>query len=675
MSQVELNCKWFFPDFPQNGSLVGANEPMSENFKKTPYASLVREAIQNSLDERLDKSKPLVMSFSIKRMNINNYQDFFEIKKHLEGCIEFYKDKADVYQPMVDYINNNCGPGKKIPYIQVSDYNANGMPYNVNNPNDPQSPFVAFVRAAGISTKSSQNAGGSFGFGKAAYFYLSPIRTILVSTYTKDHEFFFEGVSSLCTHKYNGVNKMHIGYYDSNGGQPITESEKIPGRFRRKSDDDTPIQPGTDIFIMGLKSEDDLTFEYSQARIYREMLEAVLRNFWMAIYDEMLVVNVGESQITKENLNDIMEQTFEEEDDSSRSINDYNPRPYLRMVIEADNASSTKSKKISMDLNGNPANKIILYLQKNKNANDRVLYMRSPRMLVKQEKKRNRRGFYGTFICTGSILDARLRQIENPAHTEWDKRNFDGDKSTARKIEKDLDDIFEFVRNEIDKLFASSDSSEDTIKDLEQYLFIPTDTDEDEDDFVNQSLTSNATDELQDDGSSITTDSEEVPMPNVSEESHSQSGVVLQPHVSSTNPSSNGGLLSGNGNGHRTNTGGGRSTRHINQHESEGDADDSNRTTLTAVPVRYRSFAQTENGKTIHNIIIHSDYDIENGRIDLRIGTEDNDEPLIVKWTNLGVAQDNTVTELPIKKGTNRIKVSFSDSMKHSVLLDAYEVK
>ena len=51
---------------PDNGSIVGPNEPMTENFKKTPYASLVREAIQNSLDERLDKTKPLEMNFREK---------------------------------------------------------------------------------------------------------------------------------------------------------------------------------------------------------------------------------------------------------------------------------------------------------------------------------------------------------------------------------------------------------------------------------------------------------------------------------------------------------------------------------------------------------------------------------------------------------------------------------
>lgn len=84
-----MNCKWNFPDMPENGSLVGPNEPMKENFKKTPYASIVREAIQNSLDERLDKTKPLEMEFSIKSLNLDRFQNFSEIFHHLNGCKQF----------------------------------------------------------------------------------------------------------------------------------------------------------------------------------------------------------------------------------------------------------------------------------------------------------------------------------------------------------------------------------------------------------------------------------------------------------------------------------------------------------------------------------------------------------------------------------------------------------
>lgn len=97
----ELNCKWSFPDMPDNGSIVGPNEPMTENFKKTPYASLVREAIQNSLDERLDKTKPLEMNFPSKSPN-------FSIRiprKDLAGNITF-NAYVSVKEPIHNYHNS-----------------------------------------------------------------------------------------------------------------------------------------------------------------------------------------------------------------------------------------------------------------------------------------------------------------------------------------------------------------------------------------------------------------------------------------------------------------------------------------------------------------------------------------------------------------------------------------
>ena len=71
-------------------------------------------------------------------------------------------------------------------YIKVSDFNTTGIGYDT----DYREPaFYGFVRAAGVSNKPSANAGGSFGFGKAAYFYISPIRTIPVSTLTEKGEY------------------------------------------------------------------------------------------------------------------------------------------------------------------------------------------------------------------------------------------------------------------------------------------------------------------------------------------------------------------------------------------------------------------------------------------------------------------------------------------------------
>lgn len=82
MAGREKNCKWYFADQP-NVQEVGPNNAMEQNFKHHPYASLVRESIQNSLDAVLDKSEPVRMEFSFKEMRGNEYPQFFELKNHI----------------------------------------------------------------------------------------------------------------------------------------------------------------------------------------------------------------------------------------------------------------------------------------------------------------------------------------------------------------------------------------------------------------------------------------------------------------------------------------------------------------------------------------------------------------------------------------------------------------
>ena len=63
MARREKNCKWYFADQP-NVQEVGPNNAMEQNFKNHPYAALVRESIQNSLDAVLDKSIPFTILLS-----------------------------------------------------------------------------------------------------------------------------------------------------------------------------------------------------------------------------------------------------------------------------------------------------------------------------------------------------------------------------------------------------------------------------------------------------------------------------------------------------------------------------------------------------------------------------------------------------------------------------------
>lgn len=178
MSEYEKNCQWHFAE-QLGGADIGPNEAMGENFKKNRYASLIREAIQNSLDAVDDINEPVVVSFQFKDMEASRFPNFFELREDITGCMDFYscnQNAKDKYQPMAKYISQCMKPGIKMPYLSISDYNTKGMDYQAN---DTNCSFYAFVQSIGVTSKNSDSAGGSFGFGKAAYFGLSQISTCL----------------------------------------------------------------------------------------------------------------------------------------------------------------------------------------------------------------------------------------------------------------------------------------------------------------------------------------------------------------------------------------------------------------------------------------------------------------------------------------------------------------
>jgi len=656
MSNVELNCKWHFA--PQMGGREdGPNDPMQDNFKKSPYASLIRESIQNSLDVPLNESKPVRMEFSISRIRAIDYSNFFQLKKHVEGCIKHFNNNNDaqtIYQPIIDYFNS-LSKYDNLNYIKVADYNTRGMQYIKG---DTSNPFYAFVRAAGVSAKKDSTAGGSFGFGKAAYFYISPIRTIIVSTQTEDGEHFFEGVSSLCTHELEHEDGLFVsvGYYDNNNGEPITDVENIPSRFRRE-------EIGTDIYILGIDATD-------RAVIYNEMIEAVLRNFWLAIFEKKLEVRIGDTDINNENLQELMSQYFDSEHDTVRRERNYIPTPYLDAVA---NAGSDNRHIMFEDYLPNLGH-VRFYALKSKKATDKVLYMRKPLMLVKARRTQSYNGFYGVFVCDDDTGNAYLRETENPAHDEWKSSNWRVNGKIQERGRLAIEAVDQYIITVRERMFANRQSEVQTIQGLEEFLYIPTAVEDDED-FSNESLVGDIIEQKDEEGNSPSTNlSDCVETPTKNEPSTGK--VMIESTQTSNQPNSQGASLGGHGTRKKkTRGGGGVGTGKVDTRFAKGE-EGVDGTFLTEVPVTYRSFAQSENGRIVHNIVIHSDYDFDNGRIDLIVGGDQADDVVTISSCSMpGKIRENTISGLHIVKGKNTLKIMFADNMKHAVKLDAYELK
>lgn len=678
-TQAEKGCAWhpIYRNEYDNG--VGPSEPMQENFRRAPYASLVREAIQNSLDVVSKKNTgPLEIQFSIGYINTNNFPRFFEIRRHIQACLDNFpnNEKARrVYPPMLSYIDQVTAPGGKLYYIRVSDSNTQGMPYEENGNND--SPFYAFVRSAGVSSKADESAGGSFGFGKAAYFYLSAIRSILVSTKTEDGRYFFEGVSSLCSHKIDGQTLSNLVYYDNNQGKPTTDYNKVPARFQRKDDAGVELGAGTDIFIMGLNA--DVT---EHQAIYDEMYEAVLENFWCAIRDNKLVVRIGKREnervIDASNIAECISRAYPEHDAHKRKK--YNPRPYF----DAVNLGGTSDKFVHREVDFNlfselkrisPNNwgKVHYYFYKTKQASNRIVYMRGLRMKVSVSPARSGEGYYGVILCPDGETNAWLRRTENPAHDLWDSNRLEN--SFEKRQARTLLELIERQKDMIIREIFNIDAQETLkIKGLENYLYITSEADE-EDDGEISSMEGTPTGVYKDEGFSPTTDAEGINSRDTNT-SEVLTGSVFRPIKGSSVSHEDGEVLTGRGNRkikHPHTSKHVSSAKATSRRTSQEDGQDSS--VLNPIKVKYRSFAQTEGGVIVHKLIINSDCHVERGRIDLIVGGESSDSKIRIASCSEGEVFENSITNLTIPEGKSVISVVFPDNFKHSVKLAAYEIK
>ena len=656
MAGREKNCKWYFADQP-NGQEVGPNNAMEQSFKNHPYASLVRESIQNSLDAVLDKSEPVVVKFSFMEMQGVDYPEFFELQHHIQGCLDYFPNNHNAkatYGPMRKLFEGNKYHDH-LGFIRVSDYNTKGMTYEEGN---TDTPFYAFVRSAGVTVKDSASAGGSFGFGKAAYYLLSPINTIIVSTCTEDYEKYFEGAASLCTHTYKGTKKMAFGYYDDQNGKPITEESDIPAKFRRS-------EPGTDINILGFDMQD--TNEAVQ-----EMAEATLRNFWMAIYNGKLVVNINDDvEISQDNIAEMMEQYFEDDDDTTRKSGYYNPRPYF----DAMRLAGTSGKYLFFEDNLPLLGHVCLYVFKKKGATDKIAYIRALQMLVYSKRTRTNHGLYGVFYCDSEKGNDLLRNMENPAHDEWKASNWRVNGRTYGMGRIALQEMDNFITECLSNAFSLKEKQAIDIKGLEEFLYIPTAYEEDED-LESESQTGDTTGAVQEDGTSMTTDIiYEEDNPTVTERPAPPStGHVMINKTTTAANTTGGNLRSGHGEAERKpKTKGIQKPGSANETRTEDEAGERG---LFASPISipYRTFSQYENGGIYHYVVLHPEEEIGNVRLHFFAVGEENDEELQIAESNIGNISGNIIRDVHLTEGRLRLRVRFTDNMKHAVKLSAEEL-
>jgi hypothetical protein len=654
----EKDCRWHFGKETGREQL---SDPMSEHFKDDLYTSLVRESIQNSLDAAKG-TEPVRVEFLYKQINSRDFPNFFELRNHIKGCIDYYgKDAKKVYQPMLDTFPENDGLKQTIPYLRVADYNTKGMTYFEG---DTKSTFYAFVRAIGVTVKDETGArGGSFGYGKAAYYKMSPFSTVFISTMDINQRRCFEGASVLSTHKIKDDVLTSVGYYDNNDGKPITFGDDIPVPFRRD-------EPGSNIDIIGIDKEFNSV---------DNILTEVIRNFWMAIHDGILEVKVEEEFLNKDNLFILMKRYFPKmADNAKRNSSTYtNPRPYYDAVANADTDDSHKLFIDKLESVG----KVKLYTsiipEEEEMANTKVVFMRSLKMHVYTQKYNLSNSIAGVFICEDRNGNRLLGHLEPPAHNEWKAKHWRDDRN---RIMADgqiaLDEIQQFIDRSFRALINAEEGESLDITELEDYLPIPADLlPDDDEESKSKGFNPQSGDpgDVDDKGTYATTETETPKEGGGESGGNDEKGevtAVVKGGTSTTGNQRTGGVHQREpGKKKKRGSGSSAGTKRTIQNFDPNLPG----TYTQVVDVDFSVLANTINGKLWHDIFITADDDYPDVQMTVVVCGEGSDEKLDIVDSNVGVYSENALAGFSLKTGINKVSIRFRDNVKHTLTLAVYE--
>jgi hypothetical protein len=649
---MSQNLKWYFET--TKNTFSGANDPIHETFRAHRYYSLVRESIQNSLDVRLDKSKPVLVKFETITINQVEHPELFSIRKHIEGCLDFHKGNKqaeDLYSSMLKYLDEN----QAVKILKVSDYNTEGMNYKSH---DHLCPFTSFM-GEGISSKSS-GSGGSFGFGKGAYYVPSELRTILVSTQVEDGKVFFQGRTRLASHTVEGITKGKDGVFKIDEDDPVTEVSNISPIFRR-------TERGTDVFIIGMNED---------PYCGKEMIRSVLNNFWLAVHEDRLDViiktdDVGEVRFDETNLEEIMDEYFPEEVEYGpiSSIYSWNPKAYYKAVKYKEASKDFLYFEKELDSVGS----VRLYVYRKEGLQNRVSFMRKPAMTVYKIGRSVLSGYAAVFVCDNKEGNEILRQMENAAHNEWKPENVRYVPKEEMQVYYDAKkEINDFVMETLTSISGVDNSSRMDVAGLADFLTIPEellDNEEPVSGNAKSSTVGDSTDTVSEEETGLTITTNTIIKPKIRRPMYSEvSGSAQQgdgddvvnvgggEDNDSDNPIPNPSPTSGD----QIDTG------------SADELGDSN----TPIPVQFRIAAQSENGEVVHNLILHSSSELTGIQLVLKTGTDDGrEEEVTITETDNGVASGSIIRNVNLIEGRNIVKVKFDDNLKHTLKLTAYEAQ
>jgi transcriptional regulator with XRE-family HTH domain len=250
---------------------------------------LAREATQNSLDERLDTTRPVRVRFTLHELTGEQLRAFLaalkwdDLAPHYEAAAQSRHKVGHVLAEGLRAVRENT----PLLLLRVDDYNASGL----TGPEYDDGRFSAVVRRQLDSHKTTDRAGGSYGLGKATLWAASRLGLVLInSTLSESHE----GRTARRV-----VGRLDLPWRTVDGvayagpawlGEPDTEKEH-EGVSRSWWADERTVtdlcldrgddEPGTSFLVVG--AHDAADSNATLREMHESLVAALADNFWAAM--------------------------------------------------------------------------------------------------------------------------------------------------------------------------------------------------------------------------------------------------------------------------------------------------------------------------------------------------------------------------------------------------------
>ncbi|PER24595.1 hypothetical protein CN490_22560 [Bacillus cereus] len=424
---------WNFPAVA-GGSINSINNAGLETFRDNPIDSLTREVCQNSLDAIKDPTKPVKVEFN------TFITDFFPKRDELINALRKAKNTwlnktEKKNEKVLKFINRGLEllENREIEFIRISDFNTIGL---VGAKEEKfGTAWSSLIKEAGSSNKDD-DSGGSFGIGKAAPFLSSELRTLFYSSYDECGYKSHIGVSDIMSfHKENNLVTIGKGFYTKNDN-----SDAIEGLLNLEPERNRD-ECGTDIFVAAFKRIDNWK---------NEMILSVLKNFFVTIFEKLLIVKINGFQIDHKNIADLIARL--DDNDENQMLKQYfsllTSERTIRIPYPKQSFSNSKGE---IDFEEGEAE---LLLMDGEDLNRCVLMTRKNGMRIyEQNRISGSISFTGLLIMKGKNMNKVFKQMENPAHDKWIPKRYEENPILADKIYSDLR---RFLRDSVKDTFQQN---------------------------------------------------------------------------------------------------------------------------------------------------------------------------------------------------------------------------